>query len=177
MLEDIRRKVMKRLVKKKQESTKWHCDVSPRVLSKLEKNKEKSFDWMAEWNGHNEYEVSSVYNGVDKHKVDMKARTCSCREWNLTGIPCPHSICTIYHRSKTPEDFVAHWYHKETYIKAYKHIMGVVPGKNLWPETDGIRIEPPMFKKMPGRPKKNRRKDKDEPRRLRTTNCQGKEGS
>ncbi|KAK9168867.1 hypothetical protein Syun_001007 [Stephania yunnanensis] len=102
MLEDIRRKVMKRLVKKKQESTKWHCDVSPRVLSKLEKNKEKSFDWMAEWNGYNEYEVSSVYNGVDKHKVDMKARTCSCREWNLTGIPCPHSICTIYHQSKTP---------------------------------------------------------------------------
>ena len=35
----------------------------------------------------------------------------------------------------------------------------------MWPETNNPRIEPPEPKQMPGRPPRNRRKSKDEPRK------------
>ncbi|XP_059306532.1 uncharacterized protein LOC132057974 [Lycium ferocissimum] len=35
----------------------------------------------------------------------------------------------------------------------------------MWPKTNNMKIEPPAPKVMPGRPKKKRRKDKDEPRK------------
>ncbi|KAK9133962.1 hypothetical protein Scep_013490 [Stephania cephalantha] len=55
---------------------------------------------------------------------------------------------------------------KRNILKGIQARNGCSSGKTFWPETDGVRIEPPMFKKMPGRPKKNRRKDKDEPRKV-----------
>ncbi|KAK9097475.1 hypothetical protein Sjap_022972 [Stephania japonica] len=98
--------------------------------------------------------------------MDMKARTCLCREWNLIGIPCPHSICTIYHQSKALEDFVAHWYHKEKYLKAYKHIMGVVAWKNFWPKRQMVLELSHLYsRKCPGDQKESTQ-NKDEPQKV-----------
>ncbi|KAG5576180.1 hypothetical protein H5410_056314 [Solanum commersonii] len=56
-------------------------------------------------------------------------------------------------------------YRKDTFLKAYSHFVQPIPNMKIWPETNNPRIEPPEPKQMPGRPPRNRRKSKDQPRK------------
>ncbi|KAH6795249.1 hypothetical protein C2S52_005726 [Perilla frutescens var. hirtella] len=49
-----------------------------------------------------------------------------------------------------------------TYLKAYQFMMRPVRGKILWVNSGKEEIAPPPHKKLPGRPKVNRQKDKHE---------------
>ncbi|XP_050233824.1 uncharacterized protein LOC126682258 [Mercurialis annua] len=154
MLEDIRVKVMNRLWNKRDSTRGWITDVSPRALEVVEKNKQLSYDWEVEFNGDYGYEIAWRQDRRNKHTVDINRRVCTCREWDLTGIPCRHGVCAIYAKGHKPEEYVHHLYNKETYLKAYGHTIQPVPGKDHWVRSEKGPIEPPPFKKLPGRPKK-----------------------
>ena len=49
---------------------------------------------MADWAGLSKFEIKTMYG--DQHVVDLAAKTCSCRRWNLIGIPCLHFVVAIY---------------------------------------------------------------------------------
>jgi hypothetical protein len=40
--------------------------------------------------------------------VNLENLTCSCRYWELSGVPCCHAITVIYKVHKEIEDFTAH---------------------------------------------------------------------
>lgn len=48
--------------------------------------------------------------------VDMEARTCACRRWDLTGIP-PPCLCCIIENNEQPEKYVDDCYSVQTYKK------------------------------------------------------------
>ncbi|XP_065857605.1 uncharacterized protein [Euphorbia lathyris] len=115
------------------------------------------------WNGESGFKV---VEGAYRHVVDLKKQSCSCRSWGLKGIPCAHAIAALHRQGLDPQNFVAHWYHKATYMKAYANCIQPVLNMKMWPESNNPPIEPPEVKKFPGRPKKNRRKSKDEPKKI-----------
>ena len=65
-----------------------------------------------------------------------------------------------------PSKFISKWYRKEIYLKTFSHYIQCVPGIKLWKEKDHPCIEPPEVKALPGRPKRNRRKPRDEPKKI-----------
>ena len=115
-----------------------------------------------EFNRDGRFEVTHMCNSALRHTVHLQKCTCTCREWDLTGIPCPHTICAIYNIKGEPTNYVATWYRRSTYLKAYKYSMQPMKGKILWADSGMPRLEPPRVRKLPGRPKLSRRKDKDE---------------
>ncbi|XP_050211451.1 uncharacterized protein LOC126661643 [Mercurialis annua] len=163
MLEVIRVQVMTRLRVKRRVCLTWINDIAPRAMKKLERNKELSFLWHMIWNGDTTYEVTNIYNSEDKHTVNTATRTCTCREWDLSGIPCQHAIAAIYSAKektkKEPEYYVHEWYKEEIYKSAYSFMMQPVRGRLMWPESELELVIPPYYKKMPGRPKQARRRD------------------
>ena len=66
--------------------------------------------------------------------VDLEARTCSCRKWDMTGIPCRHAISCISFLHKEVEDFISPLYKKENYLKAYSSSIPPIDGKRFWPK-------------------------------------------
>lgn len=174
MFEEIRTQVMRRLHINRRLCSTWICDVGPRPMQKLEKNKELFYQWNMVWNGDDGYEVSDVYNHDNRHTVHLNSSRCTCRKWDLTGIPCQHAICAIYSAEKEPQDYMSHWYREKTYMKAYQYMMQPVPGKILWTDTGKEEIVPPPYRKLPGRPKVNRKKDKDETRKIGKLSKRGK---
>lgn len=46
------------------------------------------------FNGVTGYEIGE---GGDKHTVCLDSKICTCRAWELTGIPCMHVVSSIYY--------------------------------------------------------------------------------
>ena len=112
--------------------------------------------------GGNTFEVRK---GYDAFNVDEPKRTCSCRMWQLSGLPCTHAIACIFKLGKYVEDYVPDCFRKDRYMLAYSEYIKPVDGIHFWPDCSNLsRILGPIPKKMPGRPKKKRVRASHEPK-------------
>lgn len=93
-----------------------------------------------------------------QHVVDMRARTCDCKIWQLTGIPCPHAISCLRHDRIPPESVMPSCYSVQAYQVAYGHSIWSCQDKSEWHHVDGPKKLPPIFEKTPRRPPKSRKK-------------------
>ncbi|KAF7841628.1 uncharacterized protein G2W53_003926 [Senna tora] len=75
------------------------------VRDKLEDHKRNSRFWVPQWVGDAKGEKFEVCCRMDKYVVDLGERTCSCRVWDLCGIPCAHAIVALGWRNLKPEDY------------------------------------------------------------------------
>ncbi|KAL2894817.1 Antiviral helicase SKI2 [Bienertia sinuspersici] len=155
MLEDIRCALMQRLVVKRLEMEKSNVKVCPRIQAKLEKHKEEAAECYVMPSSESLFGVS---HKLDKLIVNLEDKTCTCRKWNLTGIPCSHAIACIFFMHQEAETYVHPYYLRETYLRAYSTSIPPIEGDRHWPKVD-IDLLPPPIKIGPGRPRRNRRKD------------------
>jgi len=126
-------------------------------------------------------EVSGVGKDlrVWRHIVDLKAHECSCRKWQMRGIPCSHAISYIGSRRELDlEDFVSPYYSVQMFKAAYATWVPGLPDKSLWKKVNmGFKLLPPILKRAAGRPRTRRYKGVEEggstKRRAKCKRCQG----
>ncbi|XP_073269882.1 uncharacterized protein [Primulina huaijiensis] len=97
-----------------------------------------------------------------QHFVDLCRMTCSCRKWDLTGIPCEHAVCAIWCKQENPEAYVHRFYSVLKYKQCYSRFIMPINGPALWPECQLTPPLPPIYKEKVGRPAKLRRRQPDE---------------
>jgi hypothetical protein len=171
MLEGIRTKIMVRNEGKRTGAANARWVITPTYTEKLEENKKYSRMYTARKAKGGLWQVNM---GVDKsYAVNLEDRTCGCRKWDVTGIPCNHAICDIYKSRKHPEDFVHEFFKKPMYLEAYNPVVYPVPGVDCWTRTDTPDIDPPVFKLSKGRNQTKRRKGQFEPPAPRATSRMG----
>ena len=144
-------------------------------MNRIKENKKMVANWINEWslacmhlfqdwkdncigckvvfNGEVGYEIGE---GRDKHTVFLDKYLCTCRAWELTGIPCSHAICALYHSQIDPMSVLSKWYHKTTYLATYQQPLLPVPGPRFYRMTEFQPIEPLPLPKFPGIPKNER---------------------
>ncbi|KAG5630057.1 hypothetical protein H5410_001774 [Solanum commersonii] len=159
MLEEIRVKMMKRIGDFREFSNTWITDISPMSLKILQENIEKSMQCNLIWNGERDFEIK--HHGFT-HTMDIISRSCSCRSWQLRGIPCPHGVTSLHCKELEPIHYVASCYSKETYLSTNAHFIQPMNNMKMWPTSNNPIVKPPKIKKLPGRPGKVRRKEADE---------------
>ncbi|GJZ53679.1 bifunctional aspartokinase/homoserine dehydrogenase I [Tanacetum coccineum] len=145
-----------RLQKMREKHAKWTDGICPNIRKKLEKYKDLHRHWNVIPSGESRFEVRNGYEGF---KVDERSRSCSCRGWQLSGIPCEHGIAAIYFLHKDPENYVSDWYNKDVFVNAYNHYIEGMNGMDQWPTTDYQKPLPPVVRRMPGRPPHKRKRD------------------
>ena len=69
--------------------------IVPRAASFIEKMKEKRNEYIVRPSSLIEYQVQGVH---ESWTVNLQEKTCDCRIWLLTGIPCIHAVCVIHQR-------------------------------------------------------------------------------
>lgn len=57
--------------------------------------------------------------------VDLKARSCGCKDWELTGIPCCHALACIHYLRDDVARYVDPFFFMCNAIETYKH--GLIP--------------------------------------------------
>ncbi|CAN1262191.1 hypothetical protein LINPERPRIM_LOCUS11182 [Linum perenne] len=154
MLEDIRIMCMEQIAAKRLLAMEWKGAYCPKILRKLAGRAKMSRYCHIIGNGKDGYEVR--YKNEDRFVVQLELAKCSCRSWELTGVPCPHAISCIICEGKDPQEFIDDCYTVERYWKTYDNVMILMNGHSAWVPSQYDPVLPPLRRKMPGRPKKNR---------------------
>ena len=100
-------KLASMLVKHKEESKNWKECIGPKIEDKVPQNiaKGKVYPATPFMNG-----VFGVCIGRTLLNVDIMNRTCTCRGWQMLGIPCEHAAAVIISIGHNITDFVDDWY-------------------------------------------------------------------
>ncbi|GJT65080.1 heat stress transcription factor B-4-like protein [Tanacetum coccineum] len=119
-------------IEKKRENVNVQKDVidkctgplTPTATRIMESIKKEAHLMKVQWNGANKYQVSCLLG--DQYVVDVVSMTCSCRKWELTGIPCKHDVATCWNMALNdraappPETWVNPCYWLSTWKEDYR---------------------------------------------------------
>ncbi|KAL0458866.1 UNVERIFIED_CONTAM: hypothetical protein Slati_0513800 [Sesamum latifolium] len=144
----------------REKAEKWDGVICPnikKILLKIEKEAGECIPMRSdEWN-------FQIVGPFDQHTVNVLQRTCSCRKWDLSGIPCRHAVSAIWCRNEEPEAYVHKYYSIEAYKKCYEFPIFGVNSSDLWPRSMNEPPLPPLYKEKVGRPQRMRRREPNEP--------------
>ncbi|XP_012831566.1 PREDICTED: uncharacterized protein LOC105952548 [Erythranthe guttata] len=145
MLEAIRMILMKSVHVKRDKMAKYRGEICPNIQKQLDVSKEKTMEFIAHWNGKDQFELEGCFGS--KFRVNLGDKTCSCRRWQLSGIPCAHAIAVMFHMSYLPESYMDNFYRKETYLRVYNHLMDTLDGHKMWPQSGKPKLLPLTLKR------------------------------
>jgi hypothetical protein len=152
-LEMIRIKLIRRYQVKRDGISKLTGKLCPKVAKKLESIGLDAMECVPHFVGEKLFEVEAPKRL--QYVVDLHNKTCGCRQWEMTGIPCVHAVSAILFDCGEPEDYVHEYYSIEMYKKAYAPLIYLMPSEEQWVRGVGHDIlEPPRRKVAPGRPRK-----------------------
>ena len=93
----------------------------------------------------------------------------------MSGLPCPHAIACIFFKTNCLDEYVAGCYSIEHFQRTYEHCLQPLEGMTAWPQSNLPKPNPPGYVKMPGRPKKSRKREYGEkPKRTKMSKAGGK---
>ncbi|KAK5819855.1 hypothetical protein PVK06_024884 [Gossypium arboreum] len=168
MMETIRTKIMLLIVKKKEEFFFYNIHVVTTFLGGacvivcFNQACSLFLRCVPSHAGGDKYQVEC--GPGSQHVVDLVQNSCSCRNWDLTGIPCIHALAVIHVKNEFLETYVQTWHTKQTQIQIYSNFVSPVRGPKQWAYLSNmLPILPHPLRRPPGRPIKVRRKEPDEP--------------
>ncbi|XP_068323420.1 uncharacterized protein [Pyrus communis] len=148
--------LMKRIQMRKDIMVNKVGDLCPKI-KKLEETKIQSGKCIAQRSGGAKFQVDD--GGGKQYVVDLVEKTCSCRKFSLTGIPCNHAITTLNFKREKPEDYVDAYYSKARYLEVYSHLVMSMNEMSWWEETDNLPILPFTYTRQPRRLRRRRNKE------------------
>lgn len=104
-VEEIRAKLMEFYQKRHLQSQAVTSRLTPYAEKVLEKETEEARRLHVRVAGLVEFQVQSA-EYVDV--VDLERKTCTCRKWDILGIPCAHALASMRVRNYDPYEFCEH---------------------------------------------------------------------
>lgn len=155
LIDNIRIKVMSLMRRKKEKMRRQNGVICPKILDKLNPLIMESTNWKVTSCGDVSFEVTLR---PQRFVVHLQNRTCTCRFWDLTGVPCVHACATIKSMKARPEDYVDEYFSLEKFFRAYEYEIKSMTSPEHWTKSGNESILPPLLKRPSGRPKKQRHK-------------------
>ncbi|XP_042475414.1 uncharacterized protein LOC122057400 [Macadamia integrifolia] len=95
--------------------------------------------------------------------VNVIEKTCGCRMWDCTRLPCKHAVAVIIHIRGSLESYCSPYYNVNIYLQAYSEFIQPLPtlADLVVDDSHGL-VQHPHLKKRPGRPHKLRKREFDE---------------
>ncbi|KAK9043653.1 hypothetical protein V6N11_071988 [Hibiscus sabdariffa] len=70
--------------------------------------------------------------------VDIRSRVCSCRRWQLYGLPCAHAAAALISCGQNAHLFAEPCFTVASYRETYSQMINPIPDKSYWKE---LRVE------------------------------------
>nr|XP_016485147.1 PREDICTED: uncharacterized protein LOC107805593 [Nicotiana tabacum] len=110
--------------------------------------------------------IHMVIDGVRLYIVCLENNKCSCVQFQLDELPCPHALAALRQRDESFEEYCSPYYTRANLLRTYKIPVNPLPDESKWnvPQhiTEEVVNPPKGGKRQPGRPQKERYKTYDE---------------
>ncbi|KAL4304604.1 hypothetical protein GQ457_10G021840 [Hibiscus cannabinus] len=99
--------------------------------------------------------------GREELKVELQKHTCiKARKWALEKIR--GSVVLEFNREEKLEDYVFDSYNKHVYVDLYTATLPTILSEKFWKDTKMDSLDPPLKRKLYGRPKQKRKREEGE---------------
>ncbi|CAA3009089.1 family transposase isoform 2 [Olea europaea subsp. europaea] len=173
MVDAIRGKIMELIYTRQTESNHWQTRLTPSMEEKLEKENIKIRALHVLISAGNRFEV----RGDTIETVDVDNCVCSCKDWQLTGLPCCHAIAVISCLNRDPYDYCSRYFTTNNYRVTYSqsiHPVSNIDGPWQKGSSQLAAVTPPPTRRPPGRPTTKKIGSQDAAKRqLQCSRCKG----
>ncbi|KAL5572232.1 hypothetical protein UlMin_021829 [Ulmus minor] len=97
--------------------------------------------------------VYTILDGDKNGVVDLQARTCSCRRFQLEQLPCALAMIAIRHSKKDVYDFCSEYNNSSTWKVTYAGVVYPLPHQGDWVfpnEVRDIKVLPSDIRSVSG---------------------------
>lgn len=175
VIEQIHSKLMGEFEERRLKSSSWLSVLAPSAEKQMVEAINRASIYQVLRSDEVEFEVlSSERSDI----VNIGTHSCSCRDWQLHGIPCSHAVAALISCRKDVYAFTEKCFTVASYRESYAEEIHPIPGKLEWRKTDETAVDdetqvvrPPKFRRPPGRPEKKRICVEDLNREKHTVHC------
>ncbi|XP_010546770.1 PREDICTED: uncharacterized protein LOC104818751 isoform X2 [Tarenaya hassleriana] len=128
--------------------------LTPSMEGKLEKESLKAQTLCVTFSADsNEFQV----RGDTYEVVNMDRWDCSCKDWQMSGLPCAHAVAVIAYIGRSHYDFCSRYFTLENYRLTYSQSVNPIPSpdREIPRDSSGgsvVTVTPPPTRRPPGRP-------------------------
>lgn len=166
MIDTIRCKIMELIYKRHESANSWtETMLTPSTNLKVEEAlaQTRNFDVICP--------TGSIFEVKDgsTNVVNMETWECTCRKWQVSGLPCEHALAVIERSGWCIYDFCSKYFTVECYRRAY--MLSINP---IADPVHSLSLVPCRAKRLPGRPKKKPAEPRITSKRaVRCSKCRG----
>ncbi|KAL8116946.1 uncharacterized protein LOC141668597 [Apium graveolens] len=173
MVDAIRCKIMDVMHARRVESSQWLTRLTPIMEEKLEKENVHVHPHPVLISSGSRVEV----HGDSVEVVDVDNFSCTCKGWQLTGLPCCHAIPVIACLNRDPYYYCSIYLtvvnYRSTYSESVHPIVDIDRTANDCSQGAlSVTVKAPPTRRPPGRPVKKKSKDVIR-RQLQCGKCKG----
>lgn len=151
MIDALRIKLTEVINSRRQTCSTWVSTLTPSMEQKLQKQTSKAHTLNVLCSSDTLFEV----HGSTINVVNIGSWECTCRKWQITGLPCAHAIAVFDRVGKSVYDYCSRYFRSESYLLTYSASIYPIPDiVNM--NSIGASSYPPPTKRPPGRPKRKR---------------------
>ncbi|XVE65457.1 hypothetical protein DITRI_Ditri08aG0001300 [Diplodiscus trichospermus] len=173
VIETIRRKMMEFMYTRKMDSDKWSSRLTPSAEENLQRSLANSCSLEVLFSTGGCFKVRDALGVINV--VTLETWDCSCREWQINGLPCIHAAAAIEHSGKNVYDYCYRYFTTEAFKVTYSESINPIPPLDRCVQRESaVHVLPPCIPRPVGRPKerKHELKSKQAGKRvLKCSNC------
>ncbi|PWA70957.1 transposase, mutator type [Artemisia annua] len=138
-LEYIREYCMKRIMHVVTVIEKSDGPLTPTTQHMLEGIKKEAIRYNVLWNGGDKFQVTGPWG--DQCVVNIVEKSCTCRRWEITGLPCKHVVTTNWNMALNRQQVgaIETWAHPcyclNTWEATYKHNVSPITSNEHWEKS------------------------------------------
>lgn len=169
----VRCKLMDTIYMRRESANSWTEILTPSMNEKLQQESVGAAALEVICSAGSVFEVNSAGGGGETHTVNLVSWECSCRKWQVTGLPCVHALVVIGRTGGCVYDYCSKFFKTECHRLIYSLSINPIP--DVYRNSAALGLVPfsPRSGRLPGRPKvKPAELQKINKRLIRCSRCQ-----
>ncbi|XP_010260239.1 PREDICTED: uncharacterized protein LOC104599412 isoform X2 [Nelumbo nucifera] len=145
MLKDIRKRWMYQIFERYEIAEAHEAELMPNVQSIIDRRRREARSIRVFQSGQYEYQTSGA--DLVENVIKMDAKTCTCRVWDICGIPYAHALAVLTYKKGRVEELCDKAFHKATNVRVYSHFVHALPGQKYWAYVDHHSVRSPISRR------------------------------
>jgi len=139
MIDSLRTKIMETIEARREACKSWEGPLTPSMDYKAQDELSKAGKLTVLCSSETMFEVRG--NGI--FVVNLANWECSCRRWQLSGLPCMHAVAVFNRIGRSFYDYCSKFFRIESYHLTYSETIVPIPDMDTFDFSAGAVIPPP----------------------------------